>query len=229
MVDVDERVSQTVDEVNELAGKYLTFKLSKEEYGLEILRVREIIGVMDITSVPRTPPSVRGVINLRGKVIPVVDLRVKFGMEHIEDSDQTCIIVVEVMKGDRSVEMGILVDAVSEVLDITGEDIEEAPSFGNAVDTEFILGMAKANNRVTILLNIQNVVTAGELKSAGGTPQKTDQNKNKESTEKAEEEAKEESGEKEVEAKEKDAEAETENEEEEDNKEKHKECVESVT
>lgn len=165
MVDVNEKVSKTVDEVNELAGKYLTFRLDREEYGLEILKVREIIGLMDITSVPRTPTSVRGVINLRGKVIPVIDLRVKFGMETIRDSEQTCIIVVEVMKGDRAVEMGILVDAVSEVLDISAEDIEEAPSFGQSFETDFILGMAKTNDRVTILLNIHKVVTADEVVS----------------------------------------------------------------
>lgn len=144
-------------------GKYLTFKLGGEEYGLEILKVREIIGLMNITSVPQTPEYVRGVINLRGKVIPVVDLRVKFGMERIDESEQTCIIVVEVMQGKEAMPMGVLVDAVSEVLDIGEEQVEPTPSFGGSVQQEFILGMAKIDEQVKILLNIQHVMTGGEL------------------------------------------------------------------
>jgi purine-binding chemotaxis protein CheW len=145
------------------AGKYLTFKLSGEEYGLEILRVTTIIGLMEITAVPQTPDYVRGVINLRGKVISVVDMRAKFGMETTEDTNETCIIVVEVKKGAESVHMGILVDSVSEVLNIAGDDIEDAPSFGGAqVDTEFILGIAKAGNSVKILLDIDKVLAGHE-------------------------------------------------------------------
>ncbi len=158
-----EVIDQVISAIKDKAGKYLTFKFGAEEYGLEILKVREIIGVMEITAVPRTPAFVRGVINLRGKVIPVVDLRSKFGMTHVEDTERTCIIVVEVMKGEKSIEMGILVDSVSEVLDIDGNDIEESPSFGSSVDTDFILGMAKAKGSVKILLNIQKVMTAREL------------------------------------------------------------------
>jgi purine-binding chemotaxis protein CheW len=142
-----------------LGGKYLTFGLAEEEYGLEILKVREIIGMMDITAVPRTPEFVRGVINLRGKVIPVVDLRLKFGMPGTAATEETCIIVVDV----GSVEMGIIVDKVSEVLDIASDDIEPPPSFGVSVDTEFILGMGKANNKVTILLDISQVLTHEDL------------------------------------------------------------------
>jgi purine-binding chemotaxis protein CheW len=149
------------------SGKYLTFKLSGEEYGLEILRVTTIIGLMEITSVPQTPPYVRGVINLRGKVIPVVDMRAKFGMPTTEDTNETCIIVVEVKKGSESVHMGILVDSVSEVLNIAGEEIEDAPSFGDTqVDTDFILGMAKAGNGVKILLDIDKVLVGEELAMA---------------------------------------------------------------
>jgi purine-binding chemotaxis protein CheW len=143
----------------ERAGKYLTFALAEEEYGLEILKVREIIGIMDITAVPRTPGFVKGVINLRGKVIPVVDLRLKFGMAEAERTEQTCIIVVDVGR----VEMGIIVDKVSEVLNIAGGDIEDTPSFGVNVDTGFILGLGKANNRVTILLDIAKVLSSDEL------------------------------------------------------------------
>jgi len=148
-----------------LAGKYLTFKLEDEEYGLEILKVREIIGVLPITSLPRTPVFVRGVINLRGKVIPVIDLRKKFALEATDDTDQTCIIVVEVTGSSGSIQVGILVDSVSEVLDIKGEDIEESPMFGTNVDTAFILGMAKAKGSVKILLNIEKVLSPAELEN----------------------------------------------------------------
>jgi purine-binding chemotaxis protein CheW len=147
-----------------LAGKYLTFKLVDEEYGLEILKVREIIGLLPITSLPRTPAFVRGVINLRGKVIPVIDLRKKFELDVTDDTDQTCIIVVDVHGGSSgSIQVGILVDSVSEVLDIKGEDIEDSPSFGTNVDTAFILGMAKAKGSVKILLNIEKVLSSAEL------------------------------------------------------------------
>ena len=110
-------------------GKYLTFALANEEYGLEILKVREIIGYMDITAVPQTPEHVKGVINLRGQVIPVVDLRSKFGMKTTEVTDQTCIIVVETYRGSCNCSTGIVVDYVQEVFDIAGEDIDEAPQF----------------------------------------------------------------------------------------------------
>ncbi|MCE5279993.1 MAG: chemotaxis protein CheW [Planctomycetaceae bacterium] len=144
--------------VRERAGKYLTFFLAEEEYGLEILRVREIIGMMDITAVPRTPEHVKGVINLRGKVIPVIDLRLKFSMPSVEQTEQTCIIVVDVGR----IEMGIMVDKVSEVLDIGAAEIEDTPSFGLDVDTEFILGMGKTNGKVTILLDITRVLSGSE-------------------------------------------------------------------
>ena len=159
-------MSQAVEETAAgLAGKYLTFKLVDEEYGLEILKVREIIGMMAITSLPRTPSFVRGVINLRGKVIPVIDLRKKFDMETSADTDMTCIIVVEVVSKSSSIQIGILVASVSEVLDIRGEDIEEAPSFGTNIDTAFILGMAKAKGSVKILLNIEKVLSPAELEN----------------------------------------------------------------
>jgi purine-binding chemotaxis protein CheW len=139
-------------------NKYLTFRLGEEEYGLEILKVREIIGLMSITPVPRAPQDVRGVINLRGKIIPVVDLRSKFAMPSTDDTDQTCIIVVDVRAKGESIDMGILVDTVSEVLDIAAADIGPAPSFGAELSTDFILGMAKTGDRVTILLAIEEVL-----------------------------------------------------------------------
>lgn len=149
--------------IKERAGKYLTFRLVAEEYGLEILKVREIIGLMIITQVPRTPAYIRGVINLRGKVIPVLDLRNKFGMCIAEDTEETCIIVVEVNLESESVMMGIVVDAVSEVLDIQEEEIEDSPAFGTNVDTKFILGIGKVKNEVKILLDIDEVLTAQDM------------------------------------------------------------------
>ncbi len=147
----------------DLAEKYLTFELAGEEYGIEILKVREIIGLLSITPVPRTPEYVRGVINLRGKVIPVVDPKLKFGMPRTEDTRETCIIVVEVSHAGEAISTGILVDRVREVLDIKSEDIEDAPEMGESVETEFIRGMGKTGDRVSILLDIDGVLTGGEL------------------------------------------------------------------
>ena len=152
-------------------GKYLTFSLGAEEYGLEILKVREIIGYINVTAVPQTPHHVKGVINLRGQVIPVVDLRAKFGMETAEVTEQSCIIVVEILQSSRKCSMGIIVDRVQEVLDIAGNDIEEAPQFGASVDTDFILGMGKIGESVKILLDINRVLSreeVGDLAVGGG-------------------------------------------------------------
>lgn len=159
-------MSEAIKEVGaRLAGKYLTFRLADEEYGLEILKVQEIIQLQTVTRVPRTPGYVRGVINLRGKVIPVVDLRLKFGLEGAEDTDRTCIIVVQIRQGDSVVIMGIIIDEVREVLDIAGDNIEDAPDFGSQIDTEFILGMGKIGQSVKILLDIDRVLSSAELRS----------------------------------------------------------------
>ncbi len=144
-------------------GKYLTFRLGNEEYGIGILKVKEIIGMMPITPIPQTPPYVKGVINLRGKVIPVIDLRLRFNMEEAEYTERTCIIVVEVQLGSEHIMIGIVVDAVSEVAQIKEEDIEATPSFGTTLDTSYILGMAKTDNSVKILLDIDQVLTQEEL------------------------------------------------------------------
>jgi len=144
-------------------GKYLTFALADEEYGISILKVKEIIGMMPVTSVPQTPGFVKGVINLRGKVIPVVDLRLKFGMDEIEYTERTCIIVVEIMGASGAILMGIVVDSVSEVLNIKGDDIEDAPTFGASLDTDYISGMAKIEGDVKILLDIDRVLSAEEI------------------------------------------------------------------
>lgn len=142
-----------------LAGKYMTFKLASEIYGLEILKVREIIGLMDITRVPRTAAFIRGVINLRGKVIPVADLRLKFGMEACQATEQTVIIVVQCAVAGRNLTMGLLVDQVLEVLSIESAQIEPPPQLGEAaVESKFILGVGKAGDRVIFLLDIGEVL-----------------------------------------------------------------------
>lgn len=152
------------------AGKYLTFALGKEEYGLEILKVREIIGYMEITNVPRTTHYVRGVINLRGQVITVIDLRAKFGMPEIERTDATCIIVVETRQRDRKLSTGLIVDRVSEVLNIAADAIEPPPSLGDSVATESLLGMAKVGDNVKILLDIDRVLDNGASTVAPALP-----------------------------------------------------------
>ena len=148
------------------AGKYLSFVLGREEYGLEILKVQEINGMMDITRVPRTPEYVRGVINLRGRVIPIVSLRTKFKMPQVEDTEKTCIIVVQVKYVEDILTMGIIVDEVSEVLNITDNSIEPPPSFGGGMEeADFITGMGKLENKVVILLDIDRVLDAEEMKA----------------------------------------------------------------
>jgi len=145
------------------AGKYLTFQMGKEVYGIEILKVQEIIGMMPVTRVPKTPDFVRGVINLRGKVIPVIGLRRKFEMEDREDTDRTCIVVVQVAGAAGVLTMGLLVDEVSEVLNVSQEQIEAPPSFGVGVDTDFILGMGKVGQKVLMLLDADKVLSSEEL------------------------------------------------------------------
>jgi purine-binding chemotaxis protein CheW len=145
------------------AGKYLTFKVATEEYGLEILKVQEIIGIMNVTRVPKTPDFVRGVINLRGKVIPVIDLRIKFGLDSINDTNMTCIIVVQIQSGAQNMTTGIIVDEVHEVLNIECSQIEDAPSFGASVDTNFIQGMGKISDKVISLLDIDKVLTFEDI------------------------------------------------------------------
>jgi purine-binding chemotaxis protein CheW len=143
-------------------GKYLTFALDREEYGIGILKVKEIIGILPITPVPHAPGYVKGVINLRGKVIPVVDLRLKFGMEGIAATDRACIIVVEVSYPNGAIPTGIVVDSVSEVLNVKRGDIEETPDFGARLDTSYIRGLAKMSGGVKILLDIDRVLGNGD-------------------------------------------------------------------
>ncbi|CCK82529.1 MULTISPECIES: chemotaxis protein CheW [Desulfobacula] len=163
MAKMTETMDQALKAITVKTGKYLTFFLNKEEYGIGILKVKEIIGMMPITSVPRTPAFVKGVINLRGKVIPVIDLRLKFEMESISYSERTCVIVVEIETNSETILIGIVVDAVSEVLNIKESDIEETPAFGTSLNTEYILGMAKMEGGVKILLDIDKVLNADEI------------------------------------------------------------------
>lgn len=156
--------SQMIKSINS-QGKYLTFRLGNEEYGLGIMMIKEIIGMMTITAIPQTPSYVKGVINLRGKVIPVVDLRLRFSMEEIPHDDRTCIIVTDIGGGAADVLVGLIVDSVSEVMNIDSDKIEPPPSFGITLDTDYILGIAKSDSDVRILLDIGRVFSDNELDS----------------------------------------------------------------
>lgn len=146
-------------EISAIDGKFLTFVLGSEIYGIEILNAREIIGLIDITTVPQPLDYMKGVINLRGKIIPVIDLRMKFSMQEEKHTQETCVIVVEV----NSTSIGIIVDSVSEVLDIGRGEIEDAPNFGQGIDTSFIMGLGKVKEKIIILLDIDKVLSAEEL------------------------------------------------------------------
>jgi purine-binding chemotaxis protein CheW len=146
------------------SGKYLTFRLGKEEFGIQVRHVREIMGVLDITAVPGTPAHLKGVINLRGKIIPVVDLRIKFAFPDAPFTQTTCIVVVQVSQEGEQTMIGLIVDSVCEVLNLSGNDIEDAPDFGEGVDTPFVLGIAKSKGSVKILLRIEDVLTLKELR-----------------------------------------------------------------
>jgi purine-binding chemotaxis protein CheW len=153
-----------------LEGKYLTFALGQEEYGIGILKVREIIGYVPITPMPKSPDYVKGLVNLRGQVIPVLDLRLRFEMPAAEVTEQTCIIVVEVCLEKRLHHIGLIVDRVQEVLYIQNKDIDLAPQFGNAVHTDFILGIGKAGTNIKILLDIDRIVQSNTAAELTGTP-----------------------------------------------------------
>jgi len=147
------------------SGRYLAFRLGKEDFAIQVLKVREIVGIQDITSVPHMPAYVKGVINLRGKVIPVVDLRLKFGLPEREYTQRTCIIVVQVHRGGVPIQTGLIVDEVSEVLNLAAGEIEDTPDFGEDVSTPYLLGMAKVKGNVKMLLDIDQVLTNSETLS----------------------------------------------------------------
>ena len=150
------------------AGLFLTFALDAEEYGVEILKVHEIIGTLPVTRVPNTPPHVCGIVNLRGKVIPIVHLRRKFGMPE-SAAGESCIIVVQV----KNVPIGIIVDRVSEVVRVEVKHVEDVPEFGANVNTDFLLGVAKNDGRVRLLLDIERVLSGDDARSETAAPADT--------------------------------------------------------
>jgi len=162
-------LSETVSgaQSDKRAGKYLTFQLTSEEFGIRVLKVREIMGLQEITAVPQTPTHVKGVINLRGKVVPVVDLRLKFGLPAAEYTQRTCIIVTQIQGESGPVLIGIVVDGVSEVLNLTAQEIEDTPDFGDETGVRYLLGMAKVKGKVKILLDIDQVLSTQELNNLG--------------------------------------------------------------
>jgi purine-binding chemotaxis protein CheW len=149
--------------INQRAGKYLIFHLGTEEFGTGVLQVREIMGLQDITTIPQVPAHVKGVINLRGKVIPVIDLRLKFGMEPQDYTPRSCIVVMQTHQGDEDLMIGLIVDGVVEVLNLAASDIEDTPDFGPGVVTPYLTGMAKIKGKVKILLDIDHVLSSNEL------------------------------------------------------------------
>jgi len=150
-------------EQRDSSGKYLTFSLMNELYGISVNAILQIIAIPQITPIPKTPKFVKGVINLRGKIIPVIDLRLRFGLEKTEYDERTSIIIIRTSVNDSEIYIGIIVDTVLEVLDIVNDQIEDKPSFGVKLDTDYILGMAKVKNKVVTLLDIENVLTREEL------------------------------------------------------------------
>lgn len=146
-----------------LGGKFLTFDMEGEEYGIPIQKVKEIIGIMDITSIPKTPQFIKGVINLRGKIIPVMDLRLKFGLSGKEYDHRTCIIVVEIELSSEKRLMGIVVDTVAEVINVQSGDIEAPPQYGDDSEISFLVGMAKFKDKVILLINIEKVLGSEDL------------------------------------------------------------------
>jgi len=172
-------------DANANQNKFLSFCLGQEEYGVEILRVREIIGLIDITPLPQTPEFVKGVINLRGKIIPVIELRARFAMDPKDYTDETCVIVVEVSdpSSDEMFQIGAIVDNVSEVLDVTKDQIEPAPRFGGALTTDYILGMGKVKNKVLILLDIDKVLGENQFDLSGDFEAQLEDEQNHQPTE----------------------------------------------
>lgn len=163
-------MSSDVTATGVLAGKYLTFGLADETYGLDILRVQEIVGLLPITRVPRLPSAIAGLVNLRGRVVPVVDMRAAFGLPAVEATDRTCIVIVRVMRAGVPVVIGAIVDDVSDVVWLGEESIESTPQFAGGADTSFIRGVGRLDERVILLLEIDEVlsdVQIGRIEEVG--------------------------------------------------------------
>lgn len=162
--------SATTETGRNLGGKYLTFALGDESYAVDVRKVREIIRLTSITAVPQMPDFIRGVINLRGKIIPVIDLRLRFGLAGSSTTDKTCIVVVQIQTGPHTYrETGLVVDNVEEVLNLGSNEIEETPDFGGQVDTKYLLGMAKVKGAVKMLLDLDRVLGNDELQALNQT------------------------------------------------------------
>ncbi len=159
----DAKISTDEKFVQKLAGRYLSFYLSKEEYCVEILKVQQIIQMDDLTNVPLTPEYLRGVINLRGKIVPVLDLRIKFGMEVFEDTEKTCIIILQVLVNNTPMVAGIVIDEVREVSQISSDMISEVPEFGDGIDVTFLTGLAKINDSVRMIIDIDKIFSMLKL------------------------------------------------------------------
>lgn len=162
-----ESSSKHRSQVDSKLGKYLTFQIGTEEFAVKVLQVREIIGVQEITPVPQTPSFVKGVTNLRGKVIPIIDLRLKFGLPESEYGQRTCIVITQVQRDADKFVMGMVVDGVSEVLSIAEAEIEPTPDFGDGTVAPYLLGMAKVKDKVKIVLDIDRVLTASDVVKIG--------------------------------------------------------------
>jgi purine-binding chemotaxis protein CheW len=151
------------------AGQYLTFMLVGEEYGVDILRVQEIKEWDTVTALPNTPPYVKGVINLRGTIVPIVDLRQRFGLENIPYGPTTVVIVLKVEHDHGSRIMGLVVDAVSDVYNVGNEELKSPPQFGNSAYTNYIKGLATVNGKMLIVLDVDRLLNSGELAVTDGT------------------------------------------------------------
>lgn len=150
--------------------QYLTFFLADEEYAVNIQKVKEIIEYLSVTKVPKVPRWIRGVINLRGNVVPVVDLAVRFGLDERPTTKTTCIVIVEVQQGSENTVMGVIADAVNQVIELNDQDIEEPPAFGTRVRLEYLAGMGKLGKKFALILNIDHVLSATELLTVAGLP-----------------------------------------------------------
>ncbi|TVR00885.1 MAG: purine-binding chemotaxis protein CheW [Spirochaetaceae bacterium] len=159
-------------EITETANQYLTFTLDKEQYAVDVAKVREVLEVPDLTKIPRMPDYMIGVINIRGHVVPVIDLRTKFGMERIEHTVRTSIVVTEIASQGDLITIGCLADSVQEVVDITSDQIEDPPKIGTTVDTDFIAGVGKKDDRFIIILDVDRVFRDAELSAVAGSVQK---------------------------------------------------------
>ncbi|MDH5752540.1 MAG: chemotaxis protein CheW [Deltaproteobacteria bacterium] len=176
-----EHINTEIENLALFGGKYLTFKMGNEEFGIEILRVQEIVGMMDITKLPMTYEYVRGVVNLRGVIVPTIDLRMRFGMNTQQDTEKTCIIVVELAGQNRTVKVGMVVDEVAEVLDVPSSSIQPKPSFGLSCQEDFIKCVGVVNDQVKILLDIDSVLSRDKVESLKRIAQKVSGEKTQES------------------------------------------------